>query len=218
MKILINDFVQGSDAPTNLKSPALSDYYDAETDVDIDFGEAKTCDCIGFGNTDATTVNVSTVSGLNKDITPDGSGLYEIPEATDDIFTVSHNGTYIGRVALGLARSLGVAPTREAGFYTTQEPRISASGQIIPGAGGYYGRRISIDFRYKIDEIIFDDIEAAYEYISEGYPWFMLFTTRELNRFPWTRLYASPNDPEMLLQSSVNRFLYSKQFDFYVRF
>jgi hypothetical protein len=89
---------------------------------------------------------------------------------------------------------------------------------VIPGAGGYYGKRISLDFRYKIDSDIFDDIETAYEYISQGYPWFMLFTTKEQNRLPWARLYASPDDPEILLQSSVNRFLYSKQFDLFERF
>lgn len=218
MKILINDFVQDSDAPDDLKSPSLSDYYEDLTSFDIDFGENKTCDCIGFGYTDATTVNVTTVSGLDKDITVDGSGLYEFPSTTDDIFTVSHDGSYIGRVALGLARSLGVAPTREAGFYTTAEPRVTASGQVIPGAGGYYGKRLSVDFRYKIDEDIFDDIEAAFEYISQGYPWFMLFSTKEQERLPWARMYASPDDPEMLLQSSVNRFLYSRQFDFFERF
>ena len=218
MLLLIDDKVQISDAPAELKSPALADYYSAFTTFDIDIGSNITVNCIGIGYTDATQLTITTVSGLNEVITIAENGLYELPETTDDIFSISHDGTYVGRIALGYSRSLGIAPTREAGFYSTESNRITTAGGVIPGAGGYYGKRIAIDARYKIDSDIVNDFENAYEYISKGYPFFMKFTTKEQVRIPFTRLYASTDDPNILLQSSVNRFLYSKQFDFYERF
>lgn len=224
MKILINDFIQGSNAPDYLKSPDLSEYYDDEVSIDIDFGENKTVNCIGIGYTDATTFTVTPDGGAPENVTvgasPNASGLYLlVTPFTNDVVNVAHNGSYVGRVALGFARSLGAAPTREAGFYSTESPRVTKSGGVIPGAGGYYGRRLAVDFRYNIDSDIFSDITAAMEYISKGYPWFMALTAKEQARIaPWSRLYASPADVELLLQSSVNRFLYSKQFDFYERF
>lgn len=218
MLILLDDKVQSSNAPRQLKSPALSDTYTTLTSFDITLDGEYPVNCIGFGHTDATSITITNIAGLSETITPAGNGLYELPQTTADVFHIEHNGTYIGRVALGLSRSLGAAPTREAGFYTTQANRITLSGQVIPGAGGYNGRRIALDFRYKIPESVWDDIEASYPYIARGYPWFIKFTESEQLRLPFARIYASPNDPNMLLQSSVRRFLYSKQLDLYERF
>ena len=222
MLAIIDDKVQNSDAPDAVKSPALSDAYTAATSIPIDLGSSFPVNAIGVGYTDATEITV-VATGLNETIvfTETGNkinGLYELPQTTNQVFTVSHNGTYIGRIALGLSRQLGAAPTREPGFYTTQVKRITESGQIIPGAGGYNGRRIALDFRYKIDRDIFDDIETAFPFIARGFPWFLKFSEKELKRLPFERLYASPDDSQILLQSSVNRFLYSKQFDFKERF
>lgn len=218
MLMLIYDRVQESDAADELKSAALADIYTALIAFDITMPADITINAIGIGNTDATELDIDTVSGLNETITIDGNGLYELPSTTDDVFSISHDGTYIGRIALGLSRSLGVAPTREAGFYSTQENRITLAGQIIPGAGGHTGKRIAVDFRYKITQDIFNDFQNAVEFVGKGYPYFLKFTTIELVTKPFERLYASPNDPNMLFQSSVNRFLYSKQFDFFERF
>lgn len=222
MLIIIDDKIQGSDAPDELKSPALADTYTDTLPVAIDLSASFTVNAIGIGYTDATQVTLSDGGTYTEVITlgtgDDLTGLYEIPTLTAQNISITHNGTYIGRVALGFSRSLGAAPTREIGFYTTQSNRVTLSGQVIPGAGGYNGRRISIDTRYKIDSDIWDDIEISYDYIARGYPWFVKFSTKELNRFPWTRLYCSPDDSNLLLQSSVNRFLYSKAFDLYERF
>lgn len=224
MYVLINDFIQSSDAPDELKSPALADIYDDEINIDIVLDDTYTINAIGFGYTDATTVTVTPDGGAAENITvgtsPNSNGLYLLAtEFTNDEVNITHNGSYIGRIALGFARSLGVAPSREIGFYTTEKPRVTAGGQIIPGSGGYTGRRLAVDFRYKIDSDIFNDITDAKEYIAKGYPWFMALTAAEQSRIvSWSRLYASPASPEILLQSSVNRFLYSKQFDFLERF
>ena len=174
-------------------------------------------DCIGVGNTDATTV---TIDGevVFLDSEPNKTGLYLL---TTTIFsneiTIEHNGSYIGRLAVGKARFLGAAPSREPGFYTTSVPRITASGQVVESAGGIGGRRIGLDFRYKIDEDIFQDFEDAYtNQISKGFPFFIYFD-KETHRMPWRRLYASTNN-ELLFQSAVNRFLYSRRFDYRERF
>jgi hypothetical protein len=217
MLILIDDKVQSSDAPAALKSSALSDTYEDSTSIAINLDAFYDINCIGFGYTDATEVTVSAI-GLSETITVNGNGLYVLPETNNQVFTISHDGSYIGRVALGFSRSLGVAPTREAGFYTTHSPRTTLSGQIVESAGGYNGRRIAVDFRYKITEDMFNDFQAAFTYIAKGLPYFLKFTDKELVRMPFERLYASPTDNNLLFQSSVNRFLYSYQFDFYERF
>ena len=198
MLIIIDDKMQGSDAPSELISPALSDTYTDTLPVAVDLGASYTVNAIGIGYTDATTVTISDGGTYTEVITlgtgNEKTGLYEIPTLTEQNISITHNGTYIGRVALGFSRSLGAAPTREIGFFTTQSNRITASGQVIPGTGGYNGRRVSIDTRYKIDSDIWDDIEISFPLIAKGYPWFVKFSDKELNRFPWQRLYCAPND------------------------
>ena len=54
MKILVNDIIQNSDAPDALKSPALSDVFDVNEALTINFDGEKPIDCIGLGNTDGT--------------------------------------------------------------------------------------------------------------------------------------------------------------------
>ena len=222
MLIIIDDKIQESDAPNTLKSPALSDTYTGSLPVAIDLGASFTMNAIGIGYTDAKEIYLSDGGSYNETITlgpgDELTGLYEIPTLTDQNISIDHDGTYIGRVAIGLSREIFASPTMEAGFYTTQTNRLTASGQVIPGAGGFIGRRISLDFRYKITEDIFNDINASYQYIARGFPWFMKFSEKELKRMPYKRLYASPDDPNLLLQTSINRFLYSKQFDFKERF
>lgn len=244
MKILINDVIQNSDAPDALKSPALSDTYTIDGTLTINLEVGVSANCFGIGNTDAAFV---TIEGTRIDLdTTELNGLYLIPAGTltdydiilgdvstdmylGDVSTdmvlgdvaspisIEISGTYVGRFAMGTYRDLGAAPSREPGFYTTSEPRITASGQVVEGAGGFAGRRIDLDFRYKIDSDIFDDIETAYPgQISRGFPFFLYFD-KETHRMPWKRLYAS-TDNNLLFQSSVNRFLYSNRFTFTERF
>lgn len=223
MLIIINDLVQNSDAPASIKSFALADTYTAATSGNIDFSTNKTFNAVGFGNTDATTVTFTTVSGLNQAITvgsgDDSDGLYVIPSTTDDIISWSHDGTYIGRIAVGQSRDIGFADDRQVGFYSTQVPRITASGQVEPGAGGYSGRHIQLTFPYQFDSDVFGDIFTAQDDIAKGIPWFMAFSSCEQTKgIPFIRLYASPPDPSIFFNSVLTEYRYSGAFDFYQRF
>jgi hypothetical protein len=210
---LINDIIQFSDAPENLKSPALAD-----TEMGVAFvitlDQAYDIDCFGIGNTDATQITINgDVISLDAN-EKDRNGLYLLSsEINTSVLTITHNGTYVGRLAAGLSRFMSASPSREPGFGTTREPRFTASGQTIKGAGGYSFRRLGLDFRYKIDEEIFQDFEDSYEsQLSQGFPFFVLFD-KEDKKIKWPRLYAR-TDNQILFQSSINRFLYSKRFEY----
>lgn len=217
MRKLINDIVQYSDAPEAIKSPALADTY-TTTPFIITLDDTYDIDCIGVGYTDATEITINGDVITLDTIQRNRSGLYLLTsQINTGVLTVSHNGTYIGRFGAGLSRLLGAAPSREPGFYTTAKPRITASGQVIEGAGGISGRKQGVDFRYKIDRDIFADFEAAFEsQISRGFPFFILFD-KEFHRMPWLRMYGATNN-ELLFQSSVNFFSYSKRFEYIERF
>lgn len=211
MKILFNDLVQKSNAPKELKSPALADTWIGTT-VTIALAASSLINCFGIGNTDATSVNINGVV-YQLGTSGDKNGLYLIAPITTGNVTIIHNGTYIGRFACGTARTLGVAPSREPKFKTTNENRRTLSGQPIPGAGGYSYREIDVDVRYKIDAEIISDIYAAYQcQIGKKFPLFILFDC-EQHRIPFVRLNASI-DEDLVLQSGVNRMLYSKKFSF----
>lgn len=202
-------------------------------------------DAIGVGNTDAATITVNgdviTLDSVEKTglyllpnaislgspddfflLAEDGSAL--LTEFGDELLveslsysvSVSHDGSFIGRLALGKGHALYAAPSHEPGFYSTAQNRVTASGQIVPGAGGYSGRRISLDFRYKFTQAIIEDIQAAYAaQLSRGYPLFIWFDKE--SRMPWTRMYGG-TDPDYLFQSSINRYLYSKRLEFVERY
>lgn len=215
MKLLIDDKVQGSDAEDALKSPALDDV-SIDTAFVITLDATYDINAIGVGNTDATTITVnSEVVSLSA---TEKNGLYDLVTALNtDTLTVSHNGTYLGRFAAGVGRSIGVSPTREIGFYSTADPRITASANVVEGAGGVSGRRIDTDIRYKFTEIILSDIETAYQaQISKGFPMFIYFD-KESKWIPWTRIYAQDIN-NILFQSSVNRILYSRRISWRERF
>lgn len=220
MKILIDDKLQrASGMPAEVLSPALSDKYTTAVIFNAVFDESEVVDCIGVGYTDATEIEVTdgsdsvtvTIAASNK------NGLYLLGETFEsDTLTIEHNGTYIGRIALGKYRTLGTSPTKEIGFYTTNESRKTLSGQVIPGAGGYSGRRFEADVRYKIDEDVYEDIATAYnDQISKGFPYFLLLDD-EQHKVPASMLhfYATTKQPLSLLQSSTYKFLYSYKFSF----
>jgi hypothetical protein len=224
MKILINDKMQSSDdAPAEIKSPALSDYYNEDTEFTFSFDSAEVINCIGIGYTDATLVTITgqsvpvnvTVPATNQ------NGLYVLgTELEDDEFTISHNGSYIGRVGVGEYRKLCGNPSMEKGWYTTSENRETLSGQSIPGAGGYSGRVLGFDVRYEIDETIYDDIDDAYALqISKGFPFFM-YLVDEQHKITsrMLRFYAKTDKPLSMLQSSTYQFKYSYKFKFMEKF
>lgn len=215
MRLLVNDYVQHSNAPDELKTPALADKW-VGTSLSIVFSGELEFDCVGVGNTDATELYINGQTVV-LDTGADKNGLYVLELFSALSVSFSHNGSFVGRLGLGKSRFLGVAPAREPGFWSTQNSRVTLSGQVVPGAGGVDGRRIDVDVRYKVDREIFADIQSAYRcQIARGFPFFINFD-KEYHRFPWKRLYAE-TDKELLFQSSVNRFLYSKRFSFEERY
>ena len=230
MRILINDKMQfASGVPAEIKSPALADRYNASVTFTATFDDAETVNCIGIGYTDATEIEIDDgittpqviTLPVRTDITRKyNNGLYLLTEMESDTYTITHNGNYIGRVGIGEYRTLGTAPSKEIGFYTTTESRETLSGQTIPGAGGYYGRRFVADVRYKFTEEIYNDLETAYQtQIQRSFPYFLLLDD-EQHKVPDTMLhfYAASDKPLSLLQSSSYKFLYSYKFNFEERF
>jgi hypothetical protein len=230
MKILIYDkMIDALGVPAAIISPALSDYYDDAVSFDITMEDSGKINCIGIGYTDATQVSISNgIITRTVNITQDPpyqNGLYLIDEIYpggeyDLSFTISHNGTYIGRVGIGEYRKLNTSIEKEPGFYTTSENRETLSGQIIPGAGGYYGRLFTADVRYEIDNDVYNDMLNAYEkQIMRGFPYFM-YLDDEMHKLPATmlRFYASTDKPISILQSATYEFKYSYKFKFEEKF
>jgi hypothetical protein len=231
VKILIYDKLQAaSGVPDEILTPALSDVYTDSNTFTATWDDPVKINCIGIGYTDATEVVISgafapvTIS-IDK-LPPYCNGLYIIdmglPDEYDEVdeITVTHDGTYIGRVGAGEYRTLGTTPQKEIGFYSTTETRKTLSGQVIPGAGGYSGRRFEATVPYKIDADVYDDIELAYpEQIQRGFPFFLLLDD-EQHKLPTNmlRFYANTDTPLSMLQSAVYEFLYSYKFAFYEAF
>jgi hypothetical protein len=171
-------------------------------------------DCIGIGGTDATQVIINGDVIINS---PDGrafeDGLYNIGQSiTASTISISHNGAYMGRIAVGECRKICISPSREPGFYSSLKPRRSLSGQVIPTAGGYGGWSIGVDFRYKIDRDIIEDFRRAYlTQTMQGFPFFLDFDND--NWLPISKLYGETSN-KIIFQSSINGFKYSKRFEF----
>lgn len=171
-------------------------------------------DCLGIGGTDATQIIINSDIVINSN---DGdafkSGLYEIGQTVRAAqVTIEHNGTYMGRIAGGMCREICISPSREPGFYTSVNTRRSLSGQVIPPAGGYGGEVLGVDFRYKIDRDIYTDFQRAYvTQIMTGFPFFLDFNNDKW--LPRNKFYGQ-TDNEMIFQSSINGFKYSRRFEF----
>ena len=151
---------------------------------------------------------------------PYQNGLYTFDKFESDKFEITHNGSYIGRVGMGEYRTIGTSPSKETGFYTTTESRMTLSGQVIAGAGGYSGRRQNLDTRYKITEDMRDDIKTAYtSQISKMFPYFLcLDDEQHILSEDLYYFYASTDKPISMLQGSTRQALWSYKFKFYERF
>lgn len=230
MRILIYDkMVDATGVPAAIISPALSDVYRDDITFSVTFDDAEYVDCIGIGYTDAETVTIS--DGSDSDIITlpytsanqrrFNNGLYRLSTPFDSAsYTISHDGSYIGRVGIGQHRRLGTSVSKENGFFTTTESRMTLSGQVIPGAGGYTGRRVDLTTPYKINVNVYNDILSAYEkQISKNFPFFMMLDD-EQHKLPvsFLRFYGRLKDTDMLLQSSIYKFLYSYKWQFYEAF
>jgi len=148
-----------------------------------------------------------------------GNGLY-ILNKTYTVYKIliTTDATYIGRLAAGIACNIPTAVAKEPSYVSTSEPRITLSGQVIAGAGGYNYRTISLDSRYKITNEIFKEIEAGYKYIGMGYPFFIDLSD-ESYKLLFNKFYGNErNQRSMTFQSGVRKFLYSRRFEFEERF
>jgi len=256
MNILFNDVIQYSDAPKELKSPALSDTCEIKNNLVINLDKRRQINCIGLGNIDAdervifsggradTVFDIILDGGradtvFNKiiksdvlltimfnddnntffEVNSDDNGLYVMSKTIRaSQITIITKSSYIGRFAAGIACNIPTAVMKEPSFLSTSEPRITLSGQVIKGAGGYNYRAVSLDSRYKITQEIMKEFENGKKYIGAGYPFF-IDLTKEGYKLPFSKLYANEkNQRSMTFQSGVTRFLYSRRFEFEEKF
>lgn len=220
MKILIDDLIQRSNAPSALKSAALADTYTTNNFI-ITLDDEYDIDCIGVGYTDAShiIVNGETIQLHLAGTGNEKNGLYLLSTKllAEDTLTVSHDGTYLGRFGAGAYTQLCASPTKEIGFYTTSQERVTVSGQVVPGAGGYCGRSFNLDFRYKFNSTILTVINRIFAtQISLVLPFFIYFDSENFSPL-WARMYASiPN--KFVFQTSIRSFLLSHKLEFTERF
>ena len=221
MKILFHDVIQYSNAPREIKSPALAEMISLTGPVTIIFDKPYPINAIGIGNTDGVNFTV-TFNDANNTVFQfqfTENGLYVMDKTVSaSMITVASNATYIGRIGAGLGVRIPTAIAKEPSFHSTAEPRVTLSGQAIPGAGGYNYRAVSLDSRYKIGELAMNEIKSGYKYTGMGYPFFIDLSV-ESYKLPFSRLYACErNQRQMSFEGGIRRFLYSRRFEFEERF
>jgi len=223
MKILFNDIIQYSDAPKELKSPALSDTYETDEPIIINFDKPYPINSIGIGNYNNNELIAEFDNGIQFVIDYNKSGLYVMEKtiltSRIKLLTKKIIGNFsIGRIAAGIACNIPTSITKEPSLISTSAPRVTLSGQVISGAGGYNYKTISLDSRYKITKEIMQEIEDGYKYIGMGYPFFIDLKD-ESYKLLFDKLYANErNQRSMTFQSGIHKFLYSRRFEFEERF
>jgi hypothetical protein len=147
-----------------------------------------------------------------------GNGLYLFPESETRLVKIKCDGSYIGRIAMGNAVNLKTSIPKEPTLVSTNKPRVTLSGQVIDGLGGYDYWRVSLDTRYKIDKEKMEEIIKGFPSLSRGLPLFVSFED-EGERLPFTRLYCNDtNQQQLSFESSINKSLFSRRFIFEERF
>jgi hypothetical protein len=217
MNILFNDKIQYSDAPRELKSPSLSDTYNGNT-INVTFTNPVTIDCVGIGNTDSYEIHIKlkTIFGAEyqEQIDYDVNGLYLLSRQYENIkyLEITLSGSYIGRLAVGKAVNLKTSIPKEPTLCSTNSPRVTLSGNVIEGLGGYNYWRVSLDTRYKIDNDKMREIIQGFPFLSKGYPFFVDFED-EKDRLPFIeKMYCiDTNQQELSFESSINKTLFSRR-------
>jgi len=219
MRILFNDVIQYSDAEKSLKSPALSEMIRIDGPLVITLDKPYPINTIGIGNTDGTDFTVSFPGNVAFQFQFTDNGLYVMDKTyITSALTITTDASYIGRIAAGIGVHIPTAIKKEPAFCSTAEPRTTLSGQVIPGAGGYNYRTVSLDSRYKIGPDAMNEIVQGRESIGKGYPFFIDLSD-EAYKLPFDKLYATErNQRQMSFESGVRRFLYSRRFEFEERF
>jgi len=221
MKIMLLDLVQTSDAPDEVKSPALADKWMGRSLI-INLGGQKKINAVGIGYTDANNITVeigeasgTTASGtthtfgITHTFAYTDSGLYMIGDHRGSVVRITIDGSYVGRIGIGMAHNIPISPRREPG-YVDPKPRETVSAQLLPPVGEVSRRKISVDVRYRITAGMIAELGTAS--LARSFPYFLLFD-QETTWLPWRRLYARDKN-RGALQSSVNRMIFSRKFDF----
>ena len=207
---------------------------------DIVFDKITPINSIGIGNTDTNNLSLDITHIVNEleiissiTIPISGNGLYFIsdrnynrPYNVKKITVISENmndidktnATYIGRLAAGIGVKIPTSLRKEPGFNSTATSRVTISGQMIPGLGGYNYKTLSLDSRYKIDELAMKEIENGYEYIGKDYPYFIDLTD-ESYKLPFNKMYATEkNQKAFRFEGGISKYLYSRRWEFEERF
>jgi len=221
MRILFNDVIQFSNVEKEIKSASLAEMLSITGPLVITLDKIYPINAIGIGNTDGSSfiVTFNDTGNTSYQFQYTIDGLYANNKTVNaSVITITTNATYIGRIAAGIGIHIPTAIAKEPGFCSTSQPRVTLSGQSVPGAGGYYYKTLSLDSRYKINALAMNEIIAGREAIGKGYPFFIDLSD-EAYKLPFNKLYANErNQQEMVFESGVRRFLYSRRFEFEERF
>jgi len=222
MKILFNDIIQYSNAPSELKSPALSEPYNISAPIIITLDKERQINSIGIANAvkdSAFYITFNDIAATQFNLTFAESGLYCFDKTINaSQITIQTTSGHAGRIGAGIACNIPTAIAKEPAFCSTSQPRTTLSGQVISGLGGYNYRILSLDSRYKIDSKIMNEIQEGYKYTGMGYPFFIDLSV-ESYKLPFDKLYAiERNQRQMSFESGIKKFLYSRRFEFEERF
>jgi hypothetical protein len=219
MKVLFNDIFQYSNIRKELKSPALSEISNVVDQMDIVLDKTRPINSIGIGNTNGTYFDLLFDNDINYTIQFSANGLYILPRVINaSKIMITTDATFIGRLGAGIGCNIPTSIAKEPAFCSTAESRLTLSGQIVEGKGGYNYRTISLDSRYKIDEYILNEIKEGYKYIGKDYPFFIDLSV-ESYKIPFSKLYANErNQNQMSFEGGIRRFLYSRRWEFEERF
>jgi hypothetical protein len=224
LNILFNDIIQNSNAPDGLKSSSLADFYNNTAELEIELNEPSVINCIGIGNMNSSSIQIKLVNNTSgtfqETVNFKENGLYLLSREYENIIEIDvfFNCSRIGRLASGRAVNLKTSIPKEPTLVSTNKPRVTLSGQVIDGLGGYNYWRVNLDTRYKIDRNKMNEIIKGFPSLSKGVPLFISFED-EINRLPFKRLYANDsNQQEISFESSINKMLFSRKFTFAERF
>ena len=187
---------------------------DAVYNDNIDGGKADTI----FSNILSTTRFTIIFNDIRNTVFSfnyDKSGLYVMPgEVIASKIIINTNAKTVGRIGAGMAVNIPTAIPKEPAFCSTAEPRMTLSGQVVHGAGGYNYRIISLDSRYKIDSFAINELIEGKKYIGMGYPFF-IDLTNESYKLPFNKFYGiDSNQQKISFESGIKKYLYSRRFEF----
>ena len=187
---------------------------DAVYNDNIDGGKADTI-FSGILSTTRFTITFNDIHNTVFSFNYDKSGLYVMPRpVTASRIIVNANAKTIGRIGAGMAVNIPTSIPKEPAFCSTAEPRMTLSGQVVQGVGGYNYKILSLDSRYKIDSFAMNEIIKGQKYIGMGYPFF-IDLTNESYKLPFNKFYGiDSNQQKISFESGIKKYLYSRRFEF----